>query len=74
MESLELWAKITINAVILGGSHDIDEKTFKNLLTLEAIIKSPVATLATKCIILMMKCFTKRRTDYVKRNKSNCFA
>lgn len=74
MESLELWAKITINAVILGGSHDIDEKIFKNLLTLEAIIKSPVATRATKCIILMMKCFTKRRTDYVKRNKSNCFA
>ena len=50
------------------------EKIFKNLLTLEAIIKSPVATRATKCIILMMKCFTKRRTDYVKRNKSNCFA
>ena len=26
MESLELWAKITINAIILGGSYDIDRK------------------------------------------------
>lgn len=26
MESLELWAKITINAVILGGSHDISRE------------------------------------------------
>ena len=26
MESLELWAKITITAIILGGSYDIDRK------------------------------------------------
>ena len=37
MESLELWAKITINAVILGGSHDIDEKNIQKLIMLKGI-------------------------------------
>ena len=36
MESLELWAKITINAVILGGSHDIDEKNIQKLIDLRS--------------------------------------
>ena len=30
MESLELWAKITINAIILGGSYDIDRKELQD--------------------------------------------
>lgn len=34
MESLELWAKITINAVILGGSHDIERKNIDKLIAL----------------------------------------
>lgn len=32
MESLELWAKITINAVILGGSHDISRENVQKLI------------------------------------------
>ena len=36
MESLELWAKITINAVILGGSHDIDPKNIQKLIDLRS--------------------------------------
>ncbi|MCD7872444.1 MAG: class II aldolase/adducin family protein [Clostridiales bacterium] len=34
MESLELWAKITINAVILGGSRDISRDNIKKLIDL----------------------------------------
>ena len=34
MESLELWAKITINAVILGGSHDISRDNIQKLIDL----------------------------------------
>ncbi len=34
MESLELWAKITINAVILGGSIDIDRGNIQKLIDL----------------------------------------
>lgn len=34
MESLELWAKITINAVILGGSHDISRENIRKLIDL----------------------------------------
>lgn len=34
MESLELWAKITINAVILGGSHDISRENIDKLIDL----------------------------------------
>ncbi len=34
MESLELWAKITINAVILGGSHDISKENIRKLIDL----------------------------------------
>lgn len=34
MESLELWAKITINAVILGGSHDISRENVDKLINL----------------------------------------
>ena len=34
MESLELWAKITINAVILGGSFDISNENIKKLIDL----------------------------------------
>lgn len=34
MESLELWAKITINAVILGGSRDISRENIQKLIGL----------------------------------------
>lgn len=34
MESLELWAKITINAVILGGSYDINKENVQKLIHL----------------------------------------
>lgn len=34
MESLELWAKITINAVILGGSFDISRENIQKLINL----------------------------------------
>lgn len=34
MESLELWAKITINAVILGGSYDISRDNIQKLIDL----------------------------------------
>ncbi len=34
MESLELWAKITINAVILGGSYDISRENIQKLIGL----------------------------------------
>ncbi len=36
MESLELWAKITINAVILGGSHDISRDNIQKLIDLRS--------------------------------------
>ena len=36
MESLELWAKITINAVILGGSRDISRETLQKLIDLRS--------------------------------------
>lgn len=36
MESLELWAKITINAVILGGSHDISRENIDKLINLRS--------------------------------------
>jgi L-fuculose-phosphate aldolase len=34
MESLELWAKITINAIILGGSYDISPENIDRLIRL----------------------------------------
>ena len=34
MESLELWAKITINAIILGGSYDISRENINKLIDL----------------------------------------
>ena len=36
MESLELWAKITINAVILGGSIDISRPNIQKLIDLRS--------------------------------------
>lgn len=36
MESLELWAKISINAIILGGSHDISRENIDKLLALRS--------------------------------------
>lgn len=36
MESLELWAKITINAIILGGSHDISRENIQKLIDLRS--------------------------------------
>lgn len=36
MESLELWAKITINAIIIGGSHDISRENIDKLLALRS--------------------------------------
>lgn len=34
MESLELWAKITLNAILLGGSYDISKPNIDKLLAL----------------------------------------
>lgn len=39
MESLELWAKITINAVILGGSYDISKENINKLINLRGYYK-----------------------------------
>lgn len=39
MESLELWAKITINAVILGGSYDISNENIEKLIHLREYYK-----------------------------------
>jgi len=39
MESLELWAKITINAEILGGSKDIDRENIQKLIDLRSFYK-----------------------------------
>ena len=39
MESLELWAKITINAIILGGSYDIARKNIDKLINLRSYYK-----------------------------------
>lgn len=39
MESLELWAKITINAIILGGSYDIDRKNIQKLIDLRGFYR-----------------------------------
>lgn len=39
MESLELWAKITINAVILGGSYDISKENIDKLINLRGYYK-----------------------------------
>lgn len=39
MESLELWAKITINAVILGGSIDISRKNIDKLIDLHSFYR-----------------------------------
>ena len=36
MESLELWAKITINAIILGGTHDINRENIQKLIDLRS--------------------------------------
>lgn len=39
MESLELWAKITINAVILGGSIDISRENIQKLIDLRSFYR-----------------------------------
>lgn len=39
MESLELWAKITINAVILGGSHEISKENIQKLIDLRSFYR-----------------------------------
>lgn len=39
MESLELWAKITINAIILGGSYDISRENIDKLINLRGYYK-----------------------------------
>lgn len=39
MESLELWAKITINAEILGGSKDIDRENIQKLIDLRSFYR-----------------------------------
>ncbi|MDD3430082.1 MAG: class II aldolase/adducin family protein [Oscillospiraceae bacterium] len=36
MESLELWAKITINAIIIGGTHDISRENIQKLIDLRS--------------------------------------
>ena len=39
MESLELWAKITINAIILGGSYDISRENIDKLIALRGFYR-----------------------------------
>ncbi|MBQ8381896.1 MAG: class II aldolase/adducin family protein [Clostridia bacterium] len=39
MESLELWAKITINAIILGGSYDISRENINKLIDLRSFYR-----------------------------------
>lgn len=39
MESLELWAKITLNALLLGGSHDISRENIDKLIALRSYYK-----------------------------------
>lgn len=39
MESLELWAKITINAILLGGSYDISSSNIEKLINLRGYYK-----------------------------------
>ena len=39
MESLELWAKITLNAILLGGSHDISRENIDKLIALRPYYK-----------------------------------
>ncbi|MDD3336749.1 MAG: class II aldolase/adducin family protein [Eubacteriales bacterium] len=39
MESLELWAKITINAIILGGSYDISRENVQKLIDLRGFYR-----------------------------------
>ena len=39
MESLELWAKITINAIILGGSYDISRENIEKLIGLRGFYR-----------------------------------
>ena len=63
MESLELWAKITINAVILGGSHDISETIFKSSLICGAITESPAVTRATSNLTRMTNCCTRKTKE-----------
>ncbi len=39
MESLELWAKITLNAILLGGSYDISRENIDKLINLRSYYK-----------------------------------
>lgn len=39
MESLELWAKITINAILLGGSYDISRENIDKLIGLRGFYR-----------------------------------
>lgn len=39
MESLELWAKITINAILLGGSYDISRENIDRLIGLRGFYR-----------------------------------
>lgn len=39
MESLELWAKITLNAILLGGSYDISRENIDKLIALRGNYK-----------------------------------
>ena len=39
MESLELWAKITINAILLGGSYDISRENIDRLIGLRSFYR-----------------------------------
>ncbi len=48
MESLELWAKITINAIILGGSYDISRENIDKLIDLRGFYRVTGRHRATK--------------------------
>lgn len=63
MESLELWAKITINAVILGGSHDISRDNIQKLLICRGYYESPAVTRATNNLTRMTNCCTRKTKE-----------
>ena len=48
MESLELWAKITINAVILGGSIDISRENIQKLMDDDTSLLDSDCTMFTR--------------------------
>ncbi len=60
METLELWAKIELNARLLGGEKEISEKNIGRLLELRKSAKVTGATRATAIIVKTNKLFFRK--------------